>query len=459
MPPEEAQQPTEPKQKPEPNSQLLEAKQQAEGKAVNSSPNIQAEQDREKEVQETPIPESIVSRIYQALEERKYQGQLPLVIKEGLANVVFEAQPGKEPTTNAVTPHQLSLIQKTIEDPLGLKKGSIRIYVGDEKVFHVNSKDGIVTDKLGLISEQAKTQEASQNVAETKPTLHPRAVAVEEQSLKEQINELQELVKKQQDQIKSLTEWKEKFNSAPALIAINAGDRVSEWLDNFHAKLKQSAQEAVQEAVKQVSDKLEHNKRNLVDKARTFFQDLAARATTKVETVRDNVATRIEVTQENIKQKVGEAAVGLVGNALKTVVNRVGERLPDGSVAFQSATSNQSFQVTDGSVNVATRSADPQAMWDKYSQGIEAKAPNERTLGAVLNARSAGESRLNILQMIHTSDPESSYIKQQYNPEIGSKKAFQYAEAAYAKAIRQERGVGQQPTKELQASRQNEADI
>ena len=395
MPPEEIPQPNEAEKRFEQSSKPTEALQQPEqrpvqkepSRAVDSTPNVQHEEIRESEFQKEPIPENIVSRIYNSLNERKYQGELPLVIKEGWKDVLFKAYPGKEPVINAVTPYQLSLIQKTIEDPLGLQKGSIRIYVGDEKVFHVNSKDGIITDKLGLISEQARAKEAPQKVAETKLTQPLRAVAVEDQSLKEQINELQQLVKKQQEQIKSLSEWKEKFNSAPALMAINAGDRVSDWLDSFHAKLKQSAQEAVQEAVKQVSEKMEHNKRNLLDKARTFVRDFAARATTKVETVRDNVATRIEVTQENIKQKMGEAAVGLVGNALKTVVNRVGERLPDGSVAFQSATSSQSFQVSDGRMNVATRSADPQAMWEKYSQGIEAKAPNDIMSGKSLTIK------------------------------------------------------------------------
>jgi len=76
-----------------------------------------------------------------------------------------------------------------------------------------------------------------------------------------------------------------------------------------------------------------------------------------------------------------------------------------------------------------------------------------------LNARAAGESRINILQMIRSADPEASSIQKQYNPEIGSHKTLQYAEAAYAKATRQERGVGQRQTKEPQVSRQTEADM
>lgn len=396
-----------------------------------------SEKQSKQKVESTPIPKDIVSQIYQAVEARKFQGALPITIREGWRNTVFKASPGQKPEVNNVTPRQLALIQKVIEDPQGLK-GSIRIFVGKEKVFHVDSNKGIVFDKLGLIPERARdraVEQFSKNTQSTKSqkqadlkTQQVQPTPTEEISLKDQIEQLQALVEQQQKQIESLTSRLDKFANSPIFSALANANSVSDWANQMHAKIKESGQAAV----KQASQELDRNKKTLGNKIQEFFRNFRDKTTRKVDVVRERVSTGIEVTQSNIKQQVGDTALKVMGAAVRTVVNNVGEKSADGSMTFQSPANDRSYQVTDDRVTVSERAAiEPQSMWDKYSQGVETKVPSELTLATAQNAIRAGEPRQNVLQIL-SADPELKRIEN----ERGTAAAKQYGELAFARASR-----------------------
>ncbi|MDZ4877779.1 MAG: hypothetical protein CLLPBCKN_007214 [Chroococcidiopsis cubana SAG 39.79] len=419
-----------------------------------------SEKQSKQKVEPTAIPKGIVSRIYQAVEAGKFQGALPITIREGWRNTVFKAVLGREPEINNITPKQLALIQKAIEDPQGLK-GSIRIFVGKEKVFHVDSNKGIVFDKLALISDRARdraVEKFSKNTQSTKSqkqadlkTQQAQATPTEEIGLKDQIERLQALVEQQQKQIESLTSRLDKFTNSPIFSALVNASSVSDWANQIHAKIKESGQAAV----KQASQELNRNKKTLGNKIQEFFRNFRDRTTRQVGVVRERVSTRIEVTQSNVKQQVGDTALKVMGAAVRTVVNNVGEKSTDGSMTFQSPTNNRSYQVTGDRVTVSERAAiEPQSMWDKYSQGVEAKVPSELTLATAQNAIRAGEPRQNVLQMLSV-DPEQERIQN----ERGVTAAKQYGELAFARASRslqaaERQQSQQQPTRQVQTEKE-----
>lgn len=413
-------------------------------------------------VEPTPIPKDILSQIHRAIEAGKFQGALPLTIREGWRNTVFKAVPGQEPEINSVTPKQLALIQKAIEDPQGLK-GSIRIFVGTEKVFEVDSKKGIVFDKLGLIPERARDRaldQFSRNTQLAKPNEQTRKMQpvqaqppqVEEVSLKDQIERLQALVEQQQKQIESLTSRLDKFASSPIFSALATVDSVSDWANQISAKIKESGQTAV----KQASQELDRNKKTLGNKIREVLTNFRDKTTRQVDVVRDRVSTRIEATQSNVKQQVGDTALKVTGAAVRTVVNAFGEKSADGSKLFQSSANDLFYRVTGDRVTVSERAAiDPQSMWSKYSQGVEAQVPGDFTLATVQNAVRAGEVRQNVLQML-SADPE---VKRIQNAR-GAAAAKQYSELAFATVSKSLKVTErQQPQKqaERQAQTENEA--
>lgn len=465
MPPEQS--PLQPLQSEQTTSKLDLAQQPNPLAPISNKPDgveeIPNEKQSKPKSEPTPIPKDLVSQIHRAVEAGKFQGALPLTIREGWRNTVFKAVPGQEPEINSVTPKQLALIEKAIADPQGMK-GSIRIFVGKEKVFEVDSKKAIVFDKLGLISERARDQaleQFSHNTQSTKPgeqidrktqPVQAQPPQVEEVSLKDQIERLQALVEQQQKQIESLTSRLDKFASSPIFSALATVDSVSDWANQISAKIKESGQTAV----KQASQELDRNKKTLGNKVREVLTNFRDKTTRQVDAVRDRVSTRIEATQSNVKQQVGDTALKVTGAAVKTVVNAFGEKSTDGSTLFQSSANDLSYRVTGDRVTVSERAAiDPQSMWSKYSQGVEAQVPSNFTLATVQNAVRAGEVRQNVLQML-SADPE---VKRIQNAR-GAAAAKQYSELAFATVSKSLKVTErQQPQKqaERQVQTENEA--
>lgn len=362
-----------------------------------------------------PIPENISSRLYQAIEAKNFQGALPLVIKEGFNNTLFQAIPGQEPTVNSVTPKQLALIEKAIVDPQG-SKGAVRMYVGNEKAFHV--KDGqVITDELGLTQQQTRTQSASQLFAEAKPTI-AQALKASVPSLQDQITALTAVVDRQQKQIDALNQRLDKLVDSPVFVVV-ANEKLNNWFSNVRSKV----QKAGQSAVAQVSDKLEQNKAALVSKTQEFLAS-----------VKESVTDTLHAALNNVQAQAGEMTLGAMNAATAKLASVIGEKLPDGSFVIESRDRNQRLEVSGNNVALQSRpQLDAQALWNNYSQGIPQDRPIQRTLAVAQNAMRDGMTRTAVEDLLR-ADPQFQKVQQ----DQGLNKAQEYAKQMTRSASRRE---------------------
>lgn len=351
--------------------------------------------------------ENILSEIDNKLKAQEEQGDLPLSFRVG-SSVVFKAIPGQEPTINKISPEHVALIQQAIADPQGLK-GSVRIYVGKENVFHVI--DGQVKeDQLGLAPIKQFTQENTQAQAEAKPTQAQSA------SLQDQIAVLQTTVERQQQQIDLVNQKLNQFVNSPVFIV---NERLNNWFGNFRDKF----QTAGQEAVAQVSNKLEQNKATLVAKAQEFLAG-----------VKENVTDTLHAARNNVQAQAGKVALGAINAATAKLVSAIGEKLPDGSFVIESRVINQRLEVSGNNVALKERPPlDAQALWNKYSQDLPQERPVQRTLAVAQNAIQDGMTKIAVEDMLK-ADPQFQKVRQ----EQGVDKAQEYVKQMTRSASRRE---------------------
>ncbi len=397
----------------------------------NVTPNQQANNDKLVEKGDFKSLESTLNEIQQALDNKQFQGNLPLSISIGRTNV-FKAVPGVEPTVNKITPDQVELLQKALQDPQGIQ-GSVRVYIGNEKVFHVNNGQ-VIANQLNLPSAQlARSQEAPQQSVEAKatqsqpspsPQSQPQPPQAATPSLQDQVTALQATIEQQQKQLETLNQKLDQFDKSPVLVVV-ANEKLNNWLSNIRSKV----QAAGSEAVVQVSNKLEQNKASLFSKVQQLFS-----------TAKENVADTIHATRDRVNAKASEVVLGAMTAATAKLASTIGEKMPDGSVVVESRSRNQQLEVNGNSVALKERpQLDAQALWDKYSHGVPQDSPPKRTQMVAQNAIRDGITKTVVEDMLKV-DPQFQKVQQQQ----GLGKAQDYAKQMARSAIRREQPVKQQ---------------
>ncbi len=430
-------QPLEPNQQEENVVSNLDS--QAPGSEVNKSAttkpgksNQQPSTSGPAQPEDSKALEDVLQKIHTAFQARQFQGNLPLVIKVD-DEVVFKAIPGREPTVNKIQPEQVALLQKALEDPYGVQ-GSVRILVGRETLFHV--KDGqVLTDKLGLAPQPTQTHSSQSQSAQPSPSqaVKPQANQSPAMTPQEQITALEakiEQMQKQIDQLSTIDQKLDKFVNHP--LFQNIGDeRINHWLNNVHSQIYTTGQQEVT----RTSNDLQQNQANLLSKVQQLWQGL-----------KENITDVLHATHYGVQGIAGQAALGMTAASAK-LASTVGQKLPDGSVVLENRNSNQRLEVNGNNVAIKERpQLDPQTLWDKYSQGLSADRPVQRTLAAAQNAIQDGMTKTAVEDMLK-ADPQFQKLQQQQ----GLKQAQQYAKQMTRSAIRREQ---QTQAKEPQQHRQ-----
>ncbi len=407
---------------PEPTPESFEPPQQPK---IPENENIQPKQQNARNESEqedsSKILATTLNKIHQALKVKNIGGELPLSVHVG-RKTVFKAIGGQESTVNKITPEQITVLQKALQEPQGIK-GAVRIQVGDEILFHI--KDGkLEVDKLGLAPlEQSRTQQSLQQPTQTQASQapQPQSSQVAPASLQEQISQLQATVQQQQQQINALTQKVERFANSPVVVA---NEKLNNWLGNLRNKVKTSGQEVVAG----LSNQLQQNRAKLASQVQQMFTN-----------TRESVVDSVHATRDRFQAKASEVVLGAMTSATAKLASSIGEKLPDGSVVIENRNLNQRLEVNGSSVALKQRSqVDAQALWDKYSQDVPAERPIIRSQVVAQKALNDGMTKTAVEDML-SADPKFKQVQQ----EQGLGKAQEYAKQMTRSASRQEQRTSQ----------------
>lgn len=394
--------------------------------------------------------ESLLKTINQGIKARQFQGNLPLNIKVG-SSVVFQAVSGKKPTTNKITPEQITLLQKALSDPESVQ-GAVRISVGNETVFHV--KDGeLKVDKLGFAQGQSQTQESSKRVKKEAPAqtqqTQPQSQSNQTQSTPSQatqtittsveteIASLRLLVSQQQQQLNQMNQKLDRLMSSPPVVVIVGSDQLKNWFGNLHSKIQKAGQQAVAHA----SNQLEQNKTTLRSKVQQLWSG-----------VKETVTDKIHAASNVVQTKAGEIALGAMSAVTTNLASALGEKLPDGSFVIENRNLNQRLEVNGNSVALKQRpQQDALELWNNYSQGISSDRPVLRTLAVAQNALRDGMTKAGVEDLLK-ADPQFQKLQQ----EQGSNQAENYVKQMTRSAVRREQPTQEKPQQLSRAQTQNQ---
>jgi predicted RNase H-like nuclease (RuvC/YqgF family) len=356
--------------------------------------------------------DDILKKIQQAAQTKGLGANLPIAVYDS-KSLVFKGVPGRKPDKNIVHPTQAKLLEKTLETPQNLK-GSLRIYVGQEKVFHVKNGQ-VLADTLGLARQQQAQKDSPQVESSPTPAL----------SSEQRIAFLEQQIKQQQQQINRLTRHLENLNqTTPKLADPSLGN----WFQNLYAQLQDKGKNLIE----QLSQSLQQKKEMLMVRVREFITDKKEWA----DRTQENLLTQVEATRNSMQLKTGEFATGTMIKATQKVADLTGEK-------FTSLDNLNKYAIP---ADHYWKLYSDKAMYFREQSGSQPLAPAQLTVAAAQYALQDGLSKRSVLAAIESS-PDCRRIKAQQ----GEKQARQYAELALAKATRLER-QGKQP--QLQTAQQ-----
>lgn len=387
------------------------------------------------------IPEDFIAKLYEAARSQGYpvDESTSLTIREGFNEILFSGHSGgQDIARNSVNERQLALLQKAVGEPDGLK-GSIRIYVGNEKIFH-NKNGEVITDSLNLVAKfqvieheqqpeqqlsdqpSATEQNESKNIGEQRSKEQSQPGT--QRNLESEIDALQSQVENLQKQIDVLTAA---LQSKPSLAV--ASEKLGSWLNGVRSEVKTTG-EQVQD---QLSVTLEEHKVTLKSRIREFVSGTQQQVSRSVQFAQERVSDVIYSARDTVQNKISEAALGAVSAATARVATAIGEKLPDGRVVIDSEKRGKVLEIQDGKMSLKDRpQVDPQAIWDKYSQGFSSDRPIQRTVAAIQQALRDGNTRATVRAML-TADPHIQEIGKNQGPQKANEQIIKLTRSAVDK--------------------------
>ncbi len=283
-------------------------------------------------------------------------------------------------------------------------------------------------------------------------------------TLSQQIENLEKLVRQQRQQLDLLNQKLDQLLGSSPTIADN---QLGNWFKGVYSNISATGQNLVAE----ISHKIQQNQfllktyvsqlvteatervSSTVQSAYSQMESAASATRNAVSVAHDRVLDTAAAFSNTVQAVAGEFALGAMTAATEKIASVVGEKRPDGSVVIETQT--QRLEINGGNISTAHRTqTDPQALWEKYSQGVEAFVPALLTQAVARNALRDGQTKLTVSEIL-TADPEFKRIKSK----LGVGKASQYADLALGKASRLERlatRTQQQPERHQQAQVQKE---
>jgi chromosome segregation ATPase len=265
----------------------------------------------------------------------------------------YKGHPDGEVSVNSMTPELVDKINTAINDPQNLK-GSIRIMIGKDKVYHV--KDGeVLTDKLGLNNQinrnQSQSQQASKSIQQSSPI----------EDLQKQVEALQQKVQQQQGLIDNFSAQHQSSNEVTQKLsadlislkqAFDAQQKTIEQLQKGLEAINNQNHPALNNStlhnwINSIETKAKNTARNLYEQVKTALtpkvDKVKAQLETQITALREQMNQQMESLKTEMKSQVAaiksefESQVGVVKDGIGEVKQIVSDEIQHGMERHQAA--------------------------------------------------------------------------------------------------------------------------
>lgn len=346
----------------------------------------------------------------------------------------YKGHPDGEVSVNLMTPELVDKIKTAINDPQNLK-GSVRIMIGKDKVYHV--KDGeVLSDKLGLSSQISQNQSHSQQPA--KPVQQSSTI----EDLQKQVEALQQKVQNQQTLIDSFATQKQSSVEVTQKLstdlislkqAFDAQQKTIEQLQKGLEAINNQNNPAVKNAtlhdwINSIETKAKNTAKNLYEQVKTALtpkvDKVKAQLETQITTLKEQMNQQMESLKTEMRSQVAavknefESQVGVVKDGIGEVKQLVSDEIQHGMERHQAAMGAIQSKVSE-EVNTVHKQI-TQAVGDIHSATNHTVKQNvEKVTNSVMDIKGKAlakgvDSMLRLFGDQH-SDGSRSYESKNYN--------------------------------------------
>jgi hypothetical protein len=346
----------------------------------------------------------------------------------------YKGHPDGEVSVSLMTPELVDKINTAINDPQNLK-GSIRIMIGKDKVYHV--KDGeVLSDKLGLSSQISQNQSQSQQPA--KPVQQSSTI----EDLQKQVEALQQKLQDQQSLIDNFANQKQSSVEVTKQLstdlislkqAFDAQQKTIEQLQKGLEAINNQNNPAVKNAtlhdwINSIETKAKNTAKNLYEQVKTALtpkvDKVKAQLETQITTLKEQMNQQMESLKTEMRSQVAavknefESQVGVVKDGIGEVKQLVSDEIQHGMERHQAAMGAIQSKVSE-EVNTVHKQIN-QAVGDIHSATNHTVKQNlEKVTNSVMDIKGKAlakgvDSMLRLFGDQH-SDGSRSYESKNYN--------------------------------------------
>lgn len=265
----------------------------------------------------------------------------------------YKGHPDGEVSVNSMTPELVDKIKTAINDPQNLK-GSVRIMIGKDKVYHVKDEE-VLSDKLGLSSQISRNQSQSQQPA--KPVQQSSTI----EDLQKQVEALQQKLQDQQSLIDNFANQKQSSVEVTKQLstdlislkqAFDAQQKTIEQLEKGLEAINNQNNPAVKNAtlhdwINSIETKAKNTAKNLYEQVKTALtpkvDKVKAQLETQIVTLKEQMNQQMESLKTEMRSQVAavknefESQVGVVKDGIGEVKQLVSDEIQHGMERHQAA--------------------------------------------------------------------------------------------------------------------------
>lgn len=424
-----------------------------------------------------------INTLYQRLQECSNLdlSNASISIRQG-ANVLYQGSI-QASEHNALTSEIQDLLQKSLDDPTGLK-GELTIIVNEQKIFHVEDGE-LKIDRYGLVGKQQLTEVQPQKQAQavssqsnSQPSFDASAaynryqqeekgdskVSAEQPSIDAYERIAQKALNDglSPEQTRHVLKQDPFHQNLTLSIGQKQADRFSEHLvnslgsqakiDNPVAALENRV-ENLESFNKYLSSQLETLSQKLERlNSSKAFRSYSPKLNQFLSNVREFVSNTWQVTKNALRQKAGEVSMSLVSALAKTTAQWFGEPAKDGLRVIDATNGQRLGMNQEGNISIAKSPAIKAASeYQRLSQLVDSSLPPSIQVKQIAMAALKEQLTPPQIQSILSQSPKFKEIAKAQ----GANKANQFAHVAIAAAQRQN-AIDTQPQQQHSSQKQSQ---
>ncbi|MCG6133992.1 MAG: hypothetical protein MET45_04940 [Nostoc sp. LLA-1] len=393
--------------------------------------------------------ETLLKTIFQKAKEKEFNPDREILIKVGNERIYKGLADENLKNINPFISQDLvNKLEKAFNHPEELNN-VVSIKIGKEEVFRVDKGETKI-DKLGLSNVISQTQKnvkperiySVEALQKQVDVLHKQMQEQQklvdelktqpqsEESIKKlfaQVEEMSNSLEKQQKAIEKTQQSLAAFSERSLPVIQNT--KLQNWVGSIENKVKQTSKsllERVKDALtpevvklrnsvdKQISEiksQIDQQVSTLRNELQTQVDGVKAQVKTSINDVRENVDNKIATvqgviqdTRQEIAQTVSQIKQKAIEDSVKTLLNYLGEKQPDGSISFKST--NFSFQQQGDTVSVKANNGT-----EVIKNGVLTHEVTPEQITQLEKVQPVVDEYLSALADLEYADAESEYLK------------------------------------------------